>query len=283
MNLSELRSLLASQQFHPLKKLGQNFLIDQNIQQKIIQNCQIKSTDFILEIGAGLGALTKDLAFYGKEVVAVEKDRRFISILKEKLGNFKNLKILEEDILNIKARKIFKNLKGKKIKVIGNLPYYITTPIIFYLLGQREIIDSIFITIQKEVGTRILAKPGGKDYGRLSLGLQYLTWPKLLLHIPKGAFYPQPKVESCFIKLIVKENPQPPVTDLNLFFDLIENSFNQRRKIILNSLADKKRIFLTKEELLDIFAQTKIDPTRRPETLSIDEFGRLANTISAKG
>jgi 16S rRNA (adenine1518-N6/adenine1519-N6)-dimethyltransferase len=283
MNLSQLKDLLSSQQFYPSKRLGQNFLIDQNIQQKIIQSCQIKSDDFVLEIGAGLGALTADLALSCRELVALEVDKRFIPILKEKLANRPKAKVLEEDILKIKLRKVFRNLAGHKIKVVGNLPYYITTPVIFHLLEQKDVINYIFITIQKEIGTRILAKPGRKDYGRLSVGVQYLTWPKLLFYIPKSAFYPQPKVDSSFLKLSIKDNPQPRVVDLNLFFNLVENSFNQRRKIILNSLADKRRIFLTKEELLAIFTQAKIDPTRRPETLSIDEFGRLSNIISAKG
>lgn len=282
ITLSELKVFFSSHQFYPRKKLGQNFLVDQNIQQKIIQNCQIKADDFVLEIGAGLGALTKDLAASCHELVAVEKDKRFVPILKEKLSNFSNLKILEEDVLKIKLRKVFKNLFRHKIKVVGNLPYYITTPIIFHLLEQKDVIDCIFITIQKEVGGRILAHPGGKDYGRLSLGVQYLTSPKLLFNIPKGAFYPKPKVDSCFLKLAVKENLRPPVADLELFFKLIEYSFNQRRKIILNSLADKKSIFLKKEELEEVLKKAQISPTCRPETLSIEDFARLANTISAK-
>lgn len=282
MILSQLRDLLDSQQFRPFKRLGQNFLVDQNIQQKIIQSCQIKPDDFVLEIGAGLGALTKDLAASCRELVAVEKDKRFVPILKEKLADFSNLKILEDDILKIKLRKVFKNLYRRKIKVIGNLPYYITTPIIFHLLEQKEVIDYIFITIQKEVGERILANPGGKDYGRLSLGVQYLTSPKLLFNIPKGAFYPKPRVDSCFLKLAVKENLVPPVADLELFFKLIEYSFNQRRKIILNSLADKKCIFLKKEELGGVLKKAQINPTCRPETLSIEDFARLANVISVK-
>ena len=283
INLSQLKSFFSQHQFYPRKKLGQNFLIDHNIQQKIIQSCQLTPDDFILEIGAGLGALTKDLSRGANRLVAVEKDTRFISYLKDNTADFKNIKILADDILNIKLRKVFKALKGRKIKVIGNLPYYITTPVIFYLLSQREVIGSIFITIQREVAQRILAKPGSKDCGRLSLSVQYLTTPKLLLNIPKGAFYPQPKVDSSFIKLSVKENPQPQLDDLNLFFKLVGISFSQRRKTILNSLADKSGTFLKKAQLGQILARAQIDAKRRPETLSIEEFAKLSNLVSRQG
>lgn len=291
MNPAELKTILTSYHLSPRKKLGQNFLIDQNIQKKIIENCQIKPGDLILEIGPGLGALTKDLAqaLYrngtgqAQELVIVEKDKGFVSVLKETLSDFKNIKILEDDILNIKLRKVFKNLGDKKIKVIGNLPYYLTTPIIFYLLEQKSIIDSIFITIQKEVGARMLAKPGGKDYGRLSLSVQYLTTPKLLLSIPRGAFYPQPKVDSYFIKLEIKKDLRPKVADIDLFFNLINTSFSQRRKVILNSLAEKKPLSLPKERVRQILLEAQIDPSRRPETLTIEEFAHITDIIAGKG
>lgn len=280
MNPNELKDIFSSNNLRPLKKLGQNFLVDQNIQKKIIQNCQITPDDVVLEIGSGLGALTDSLAGLAKEVVAVEKDRGLVKVLKERLSSFKNIKILEEDILKIKVRKVFKNLEGKKIKVVGNLPYYITSPIIFFLLEQRQNINSIFLTVQKEVGVRILARPGSKDYGRLSCAIGYFTQPKLLFNIPKGAFYPRPKVDSIFMQLLVKENPSPQVKDEELFFDLIKISFNQRRKTILNSLSDKKSIAVNKKQMADILLKAEIDPTRRPETLNLEEFARLSDMIS---
>ncbi len=280
VNPAELKNIFSSNNLRPLKKLGQNFLVDQNIQKKIIQNCQIKPDDVVLEIGSGLGALTDDLAGLAKEVVAVEKDRGLVKILKERLAGFKNVKILEEDILKIKVRKVFKNLEGKKIKIVGNLPYYITSPIIFFLLEQRQNIDSIFLTVQKEVGIRILARPGSKDYGRLSCAVGYFTQPKLLFNISKSAFYPRPKVDSIFMQLSVKENPTPPVKDETLFFDLIKLGFNQRRKTILNSLSDKKNIAVNKKQMAGILLKAGIDPTCRPETLSLEEFARLSDIVS---
>jgi 16S rRNA (adenine1518-N6/adenine1519-N6)-dimethyltransferase len=242
------------------KSLGQNFLTDKNITQKIIQACELSQEDFILEIGPGQGILTKELVKVAKNVFAVEKDEKLAQALAFNLKDYKNLKVIRGDILKYK-------IETKATKVIGNIPYYITTPIIEHLLNQKGKIDTIFVTIQKEVAQRLTAKPGSKIYGSLSIFVQYHTIPEIKFFISRGCFKPQPKVDSAFVGLKMRQAPAVRVEDEELFFKIVRTSFSQRRKMISNTLKN----FVSAEEIL----QLGIASSKRPEELSLEDFAKL--------
>lgn len=249
----------------PRKSLGQNFLVDQNIAHKIIQACKLQQSDRVLEIGPGLGQLTQRIAPLVKEVLGVELDRHLCENLEKNL-KFDNIKLTCQDILQFDFRKfIF------KVKVIGNLPYYISTPIISRLLEHKEKISAIYIALQKELGERVVASPGGKEYGAFTCFVQYHTEPRILFNITKGCFRPQPKVDSVFLELKIRERPAIEVTDEDLFFKLIRQAFNQRRKTISNGLAG----LFPKTDLKVILEKARINPQSRPERLSLDDFARI--------
>ncbi len=254
-----------------MKKWGQNFLIDKNIKDKIIGKAAIEKNDFVLEIGPGAGALTEDLAGLAGKLIAVEKDRGLVKILKEMLAPCKNTTIIEGDILTFDLGK----LGAKNIKVIGNLPYYITSPVIMHLLKFRECIDSILITVQKEVAGRITAKPATKDYSSLTLAIQFYAAASIEMPIARGAFFPRPDVDSSLIRLNILKKRAVSVANEELLFKIIRLSFNQRRKTILNALG----VELDKTVLANAFTAAGIDPSRRGETLSLNEFAKLTNTI----
>lgn len=255
------------------KSLGQNFLVDKNIQRKIIAACDFKPSDIVLEIGAGRGELTGLIASKVALVYPLELDPVLSKILKAKLAAHANIQIIKGDILKFNLRSSFLNLKDK-IKVVGNIPYYISSPILEHLLKFRDKIEAIFITVQKEFAARVCALPGSKVYAALSCFVQYYLEPKAVFNIKKASFFPAPKVDSTFLRFKVRERPLVRVEDEKLFFRIIRQAFNYRRKTLRNSL---KNIVST-EKLEDFFAKYGIDSNTRPEKFSLQDFANLTNS-----
>ncbi|MEW6002911.1 MAG: 16S rRNA (adenine(1518)-N(6)/adenine(1519)-N(6))-dimethyltransferase RsmA [Nitrospirota bacterium] len=249
------------------KYLGQNFLYDPSILRKIIEIAELDKDDLVIEIGPGPGRLTRMLAERVKKVIAIELDYRLFEELKEQLSEFKNIELVYGDAL----KHPYENLS--RFKVVANIPYYITTPIIFKLLEVRKNIETITLTVQKEVAERIVAKPGGKDYGLLSITVQYCAKPFLKFVIPKEAFRPIPKVDSAVLYMRILEKPAAEVRDEKFFFRIIRAAFSQRRKKLSNSLK------VIRADIKEKLNEAGIDLNRRPETLSIEEFARLANIL----
>jgi len=274
---SELKNLFLKHDFHPSKRLGQNYLIDGNIKDKIIEAAGIKRGDAVLEIGPGLGALTADLAAVCASLHAVEKDTRAFRILKEELlAGFPDVKLYNEDILKFDLKKI---TPGKNLKIIGNLPYYITSPIIEYFIKNKRYINSIVITIQREVANRLMASPGTKDYGSLSCFVRYHMRASYIYTIRRTSFFPEPEVDSSIIRLDVLPAPSVKVEDEEKLFKIIRGSFNQRRKTILNSLSRAAVLNMSKENLTSILTTAGVDPLIRPESLSLTDFARISNAV----
>lgn len=280
LRVREIKDILRRERISISKRRGQNFLVDEWAKERIVNSIDMKPTDEILEIGPGLGALTQDLAKQAAVVFAVEKDKAFARVLSKMLSGYKNLRIIHQDILKINLA----SLSKKEMKIIGNLPYYITTPIIGYLLEeQRKSLKEIYITVQDEVGRRLVAKPGTKDYSALSIFVQYYTQTQLLFSIPKRAFYPQPKVNSVFVHLHILKEPCVKVNNQEQFFKIIRSCFNQRRKTILNSLTHKLKKKQGKEKIQQVLKEASIDFQARPERLSLDEFARIEAAFYKKG
>jgi len=257
----------------PKKKLGQNFLIDKNIQRKIIRSCGLTKEDIVLEIGAGKGDLTAQLALAAKKVYALEIDPRLFSSLEEKLKIYTNYQIIKNDILKFEINKFLRsNLVEQKIIIIGNIPYYISSPIIEHLIQYRANIDTVFVTVQKEFGCRVNAALGSKEYGSFSCFVQYYAQSKILFEIKKGSFLPSPKIDSSFLRLKFREKPAVQVEDEGMFFKLIRTAFNQRRKTLRNSLAG----FIALGSLETFFEQQGIDRNVRPEDLTLEQFACLS-------
>lgn len=277
----ELIRIFRDKNFRPKKSLGQNFLIDRNIQQKILSHCHLSNEDIVLEIGAGLGVLTEELCRRVKFVYAMEKDRLLYELLRENLKPFGNLEIINKDILKFPLRLTSCTL-NLKLKVIGNLPYCIVSPILAYLIENRRFIDSIYITLQKELAYRIMAKPGSREYGAFTIFLNYYTNPCIIFPIKRTCFYPQPDVDSCFMQLKMLEKPRAETGNERLFFEIMRAAFQNRRKTILNSLSRNSATGFSKEELSRILERAGIRPDRRPQTLGIDEFGRLTEVWDKK-
>jgi len=245
--------------------LGQNFLYDPSILKRIIQDAQLEAEDLVLEIGPGPGRLTKMLAEKVKKVIAIEFDENLFRKLKSELAEYKNVELIHGDALKYS----YENLP--EFKVVANIPYYITTPIIFRLIDARKNLESATLTVQKEVAERIVAKPGGKDYGVLSIMVQYYAKPSLKFIIPKEAFRPVPKIDSAVIHIKILASPSVDVENDKIFFRTVKTAFSQRRKMLSNSLKSMRG------DVKEWLSETGIDPDRRPETLSIEEFAKLAN------
>lgn len=253
------------------KKLGQNFLIDNNVVGGIVDAAAINPEDTVLEIGPGIGTLTQGLAETGCRVVAVEIDARLLKILDKTLAGYDNIRIIHGDILKID---ISREILAEKYKVVANLPYYITTPIILSLLEQRLPIERLVTMVQKEVAERMIAQPGGKDYGALSVAVQYYTHPEIMFTVPPKSFIPAPAVESAVIRCIMRDKPPVDINDEKKFFRVVKAAFAQRRKTLNNNL---KGAGLSADEVELILKTANIDGTRRGETLSLDEFAAIAN------
>ncbi|KXZ40615.1 16S rRNA (adenine1518-N6/adenine1519-N6)-dimethyltransferase [Alkalithermobacter thermoalcaliphilus JW-YL-7 = DSM 7308] len=264
------------------KSLGQNFLVNSNIIQKILDGAQIGQDDYILEVGPGIGTLTKEMAKLSKKVVAVEIDKKLIPILSETLKDNENVEVINEDILKCDVKKIVdEKLNGGPIKLVANLPYYITTPIVMKFLEEDIPVSHIVVMVQKEVADRMKASPGTKDYGALSVAVQYYSDVDIITTVPKTMFIPQPNVESTVIRLKSYTQPKYDLIDKDLFFRLVKASFSKRRKTILNALSTYGLEF-TKDEIKSALEEANIQETRRGETLSIEEFVKLANIMKKK-
>lgn len=274
---NELLGLFSEYGLRPLKRLGENYLIDGNIKDKIIGEACLAKGDIVLEIGPGLGALTIDLAKSGAQIYGVEKDKKVFAILRDFVkDDYPNLKLFCGDILKFD----FKNISvSKKVKVVGNLPYYITTPILEYLINNIEKIVSILIMVQREVANRLLASPGTKDYGSLSCFIRYYTKPSYIHTVKPSSFYPPPGVDSSLIRLDALEKPEVEVEDEELFFKIMRGAFNQRRKAIINSLSRKEVLNIPKEDLSAVLNKIGIDPNARPESLTPADFAKISNAI----
>lgn len=263
------------------KKFGQNFLIDENVVCKIVREAGVTKEDFVLEIGPGIGTMTQILCENAREVVAVEIDTKLIPILQnDTLVAYDNVTIISEDILKLDIVKLAKERNGgRPIKVVANLPYYITTPIIMGLFESHVPLESITIMVQKEVADRMQVGPGTKDYGALSLAVQYYAKPQIVLNVPASCFMPRPNVDSAVIRLDRYEKPPVEVIDEHLMFGIIRASFNQRRKTMTNSVCSCKELNISKEQLLSALEQCGLSPTIRGEALTLEDFARLTNAV----
>ena len=275
---AELKSALKRYNISPKKYLGQNFLVDEVVVDRMIRACRFTKNDWVMEIGAGLGVLTRRLARGVKNVLAVEKDRNVCVALRDMVKGYDNVNIICDDFLELDIEKTLIEVP-EKIKVIGNLPYYITSPIIEKLITSRLNFESMYITVQKEVAERICAGPGGKDYGSLSVFVQFYTKPRILLSIGRDCFYPEPEVDSSFVELMVLQRPSVDVSDADKFFAVVRAGFGQRRKTLLNSLLSSEAITLDKNALAELLKKIDIDPGIRAERLSLEEFARISNAI----
>ena len=265
------------------KKFGQNFLIDTHVLDKIMRAADITKDDLVLEIGPGIGTLTQYLCENAREVVAVEIDRMLIPILRDDtLSAYNNVEVINEDILKYDiAGLVREKNNGNPIKVVANLPYYITTPIVMSLLERELPIKSITVMVQKEVAERMQAGPGTKDYGALSLAVQYRADTYIAANVPPNCFMPRPAVGSCVIRLTRKSEPPVKVKSPELMFKLIRAAFNQRRKTLVNSLANSSEVPYSKEEILKAVAEAGFSENERGEKLGLAEFARLADILAA--
>ncbi|OON92381.1 MAG: 16S rRNA methyltransferase [Epulopiscium sp. Nele67-Bin002] len=262
------------------KKFGQNFLIDPHVLQKIIGSAQITEEDCIIEIGPGIGSVTEQLLQHAGKVISIEIDNQLIPILEEQFGSQENFKLVHGDVLKVDLHELIeKEAQGRKVKVVANLPYYITTPIIMMLLENNLKIDSIVVMVQKEVAVRMAAEPGNKLYGAITAAMNYYCETYLVANVPQNCFMPRPNVDSAVIKLTLHENPPIKVQNEKLLFAIIKASFAQRRKTLLNTLSSN--LGISKEELKQLLDKAEIDSNVRGETLGLKEFAHLADIIDA--
>ncbi|KLV22204.1 dimethyladenosine transferase [Niallia circulans] len=276
------RAILDKYGFSFKKSLGQNFLIDTNILRNIVDHAQLTEESGAIEVGPGIGALTEQLAKRSKKVVAYEIDQRLLPILKETLEPYPHAKIIHQDILKANVKEMldteFKDIKD--IMLVANLPYYVTTPIIMKILEEKLPLRGIVVMLQKEVAERISAKPGTKEYGSLSIAIQYYTKPEVVMIVPKTVFVPQPNVDSAVIRLTIRETPSVVVKNEAFFFQVTRASFAQRRKTILNNLSSQLEGGKEKKaEIIAALEQAGIEPSRRGESLSIEEFAKLSDIL----
>lgn len=272
--------ILQKYKFNFQKRYGQNFLIDAHVMRKIITAADIKKDEFILEIGPGIGTMTQFLCENAGFVAAVEIDQNLIPVLQDTLSGYDNVDIINDDILKVDlGQLVMEKNGGRPVKVVANLPYYITTPIIMGLFEGHVPLKSITVMVQKEVANRMQAKPGTKDYGALSLAVQYYAQPEIVANVPQNCFMPRPKVGSAVICLKCHKEPPVQVKDEKLMFDLIRASFNQRRKTLLNGLNNFPQIALSKEQLLECLKQLGVCASVRGETLTLEQFASLSDFV----
>ena len=273
--------VLQKYQFHFAKKFGQNFLIDTHVLDKIVRAAEITPEDYVLEIGPGIGTLTQYLCESAKHVFAVEIDDNLIPILQNTLSPYDNVTVIHNDVLKLDINKLVEEkCEGKRIKVVANLPYYITTPILMGLFESHVPMESVTVMVQKEVAQRMQALPGGKDYGALSLAVQFYAEPYIVANVPPNCFMPRPKVGSAVIQLVRYEEPPVQVDNEKLMFRLIRASFNQRRKTLVNGLKNSQELDFSKEEIEKAMAETGIPVNVRGEALTLAEFADLANVFN---
>ena len=273
--------VLQKYRFNFQKKFGQNFLIDTHVLDKIIDASGVKEDDFVLEIGPGIGTMTQYLCERAREVVAVEIDKNLIPILSDTLKNYSNVTVINEDILKLDICKLAEEKnQGKPIKVVANLPYYITTPIIMGLFENEVPVESITVMVQKEVADRMQTGPGNKDYGALSLAVQYYADPYIVANVPPNCFMPRPKVGSAVIRLTCHQEKPVQVQDEKLMFNIIRASFNQRRKTLVNGLKNSQEIPFSKEQIEQALGMCGLSLSVRGEALTLAQFAQLANAFT---
>ena len=261
------------------KSLGQNFLIDDNVIDRILEGARLSETDRIIEVGPGIGTLTREMGKVAENVVAIEIDKTLIPILKETLADLDNVEVVNEDILKVDVQGLInEKLNGGPVKLVANLPYYITTPIVMKFLEEDIPVTDIVVMVQKEVADRMNAQPSTKDYGALSVAVQYYCDTEIVAKAPRHMFVPQPNVDSIVIGLHVRDEKKYIVDNEDIFFKTVKASFGQRRKTLLNSLGGLG--FLSKDQIREAIQAANIDEKRRGETLSIDEFANLSNEIN---
>lgn len=283
VNPQKTIEVIQKNEFAFQKRFGQNFLVDARVLDKIIQSAGVTKEDCVLEVGPGIGTMTQALSEAARQVVAVEIDDHLIPILQETLKECPNVKVIHGDILKTDVKAIADEYnEGCPLHVIANLPYYITTPIIMGLFESGVPLKSITIMVQKEVANRMKAEPGTKDYGALSLAVQYYAEPYLVANVPPNCFIPRPNVGSAVIRLTRHEQPPVQVADEKLMFRLIRAAFNQRRKTLANSLNNSPELFFPKEQIQEAIAALDVSPSVRGEALSLEQFAQLANLLSKK-
>lgn len=263
------------------KKFGQNFLIDSNILERIVENAGVTKDDLVIEIGPGIGTLTQHLCEHARKVVAVEIDKKLIPILEDTLSEYDNVSVINEDILKVDIKKIVEERNGgKAVKVVANLPYYITTPIIMGLFENELPLESITVMVQKEVAERMQVGPGTKDYGTLSLAVQYYSKPKIVLNVPAGCFMPKPNVDSAVIKLEKYDKAPVEVVSPKKMFKIIRAAFNQRRKTLTNSIANSAELSYSKDDVLKALETMGLSATIRGEALALEQFAKLSDLLA---
>ncbi len=279
-NPSELKNILGAYGFSFSKGLGQNFLIDENVLNKIVEGSKINDQWGALEIGPGAGTLTRALAKNSKKTVAVEIDKRLIPLLGYTLNDLKNTKVYNADVMELDLNTLISEEFGDMdVALCANLPYYITTPIIMKVLEDCSGVKSLTVMIQREVAERMVASPGGKDYGALSVAVQFYTKPKIVCHAEPHCFIPQPKVASTVVNLEVLNSPSVSVTDKKLFFDIVKSAFGQRRKTLLNALSKSPYLTIDKELISSAIENAGLQPDIRGEKLTLEQFAQVANYI----
>ena len=261
------------------KALGQHFLIDTNVIDRILEGARVQEGDYVIEVGPGIGTLTKEMGRTAEKVVAIEIDKTLIPISEETLADFPNIEVINQDILKVDVQELVKEkLNGGPVKLIANLPYYITTPIVMKFLEEDIPVTDIVVMVQKEVADRMNAQPNSKDYGALSVAVQYYCDTEIVAKAPRHMFMPQPNVDSTVIGLHVREEKKYNVDNEDIFFKTVKASFGQRRKTLLNSLGGLG--FLSKDQIKIALQEANIDEKRRGETLSIEEFASLSNAVN---
>lgn len=265
--------------FNFTKSLGQNFLVDEHVLEKIVDGSLVEEGDYVMEIGPGIGTLTRELGKRAKKVITIEIDRKLIPILEDTLSDMENIKVVNQDILKVDLFELLKEeFERKPFKVVANLPYYITTPIIMKFLEEGHPMELMVIMIQKEVAHRMAAKPGGKEYGALSVAVQYYCEVDIVANAPKGAFMPPPNVDSTVIRLKRRTSIPWELKDRDLFFKTVKAGFSKRRKTLLNALSSSD-LNISKEGVKEILEIVEIQESRRAETLDMSEFAKLANGV----
>ncbi len=279
-NSARTKEVLARYNMSAKKKFGQNFLIDSNVLDGIVSAAGVTGDDCVLEIGPGIGSLTQYLAEAARRVVAVEIDKTLMPVLGDTLSEYDNVTIINNDVLKVDIEEIVQKYnEGRPIKVVANLPYYITTPIIMKLFESGAPIESITVMVQKEVADRMVMGPGNKDYGSLSLAVGYYAEPQAVMDVPPSSFIPQPGVGSAVVKLIRYDKPRVSVSDEKFMFEIIRTSFNQRRKTLSNSLSSNPALGLSRQAVQEALAAMGIDERARGETLSLEQFAELSDIL----
>ena len=282
--LEETKFIMKKYNIKANKSLGQNFLINGEVVETIVKSANINKDDLVIEIGPGLGTLTKFLLQEAKKVICVELDKNMINILHDRFLLYNNLEIINEDILKLDLKELIKENKSEvnNVKIVANLPYYITTPIVMKLLEDNLEIESITIMIQKEVADRLIETPGGKNTGAITYAINYYSVPEGIMEVPNSSFIPEPEVTSKVLKLNIRKEPPVKVNDENLMFRIIKSAFMQRRKTLINALNNAK-IFQNKEEGNQILESLKLDESVRAEKLTLENFADITNRILKKG